>query len=304
MSNARNLANLLGTATTVQTAKIADDAITNAKLNDSGSFTVAGLTVSGTSTFQGETTATSTTAGFGAFDKILLNGTDGSSTDAGDSLLLNQTAAAGTDDGDEILFETATADVNEILNSNDTGVAGNINFTGTVKSGGQVLLLNATIGTVATYDISSTYINSAYDKYRLYYHIRPATDNVGIQIRFFVHNSIVDGGSTYSYESSSLNGNGHSNEGADKILINYDGAGNGSGEGNSGFIEFQNMNYSTFPACLTGLANNYRDGTHSLEYFSGAFIRGSKANAINGIRFYTSSGNITEGKIYLYGVVD
>ena len=104
MSNARNLANLLGTATTVQTAKIADDAITNAKLNDSGSFTVAGLTVSGTSTFQGETTATSTTAGFGAFDKILLNGTDGSSTDAGDSLLLNQTAAAGTDDGDEILF--------------------------------------------------------------------------------------------------------------------------------------------------------------------------------------------------------
>ena len=139
--------------------KFADDAITNAKLNDSGSFTVAVLTVSGTSTFQGETTATSTTAGFGAFDKILLNGTDGSSTDAGDSLLLNQTAAAGTDDGDEILFETATADVNEILNSNDTGVACNINFTGTVKSGGQVLLLNATIGTVATYDISSTYIN-------------------------------------------------------------------------------------------------------------------------------------------------
>ena len=66
MSNARNLANLLGTATTVQTAKIADDAITNAKLNDSGSFTVAGLTVSGTSTFQGTTTATSTTEGFGA----------------------------------------------------------------------------------------------------------------------------------------------------------------------------------------------------------------------------------------------
>ena len=32
MSNASNLANLLGTATTVQTAKIADDAITNAKI--------------------------------------------------------------------------------------------------------------------------------------------------------------------------------------------------------------------------------------------------------------------------------
>ena len=37
MSNARNLANLLGNATTVQTEKIADDAITNAKIiNESG----------------------------------------------------------------------------------------------------------------------------------------------------------------------------------------------------------------------------------------------------------------------------
>ena len=35
MSNARNLANLLGTATTIQTAKIADDAITNAKIINS-----------------------------------------------------------------------------------------------------------------------------------------------------------------------------------------------------------------------------------------------------------------------------
>ena len=32
MSNARNLANLLGTNTTVQTAKLADDAVTAAKL--------------------------------------------------------------------------------------------------------------------------------------------------------------------------------------------------------------------------------------------------------------------------------
>ena len=102
MSNARNLANLLGTATTVQTAKIADDAITNAKLNDSGSFTVAGLTVSGASTFQGVTTATSTTSGFGATDSVLLNATDGSATDAGDALVLNSSASGGTDDGENI----------------------------------------------------------------------------------------------------------------------------------------------------------------------------------------------------------
>ena len=35
MSNARNLANLLGTNTTIQTAKLADSAISTAKLADS-----------------------------------------------------------------------------------------------------------------------------------------------------------------------------------------------------------------------------------------------------------------------------
>ena len=119
MSNARNLANLLGTATTIQTSKIADDAITNAKLSDSDSFTVGGLTVSGATTLQGVTTATSTTTGFGVTDSLLLNGTDVSGTDAGSALLLNQTAAAGTDDGDNILFEDETADGSAVINSGE-----------------------------------------------------------------------------------------------------------------------------------------------------------------------------------------
>ena len=119
MSNARNLANLLGTGTTVPTAKIADDAITNAKLSDSDSFTVGGLTVSGATTLQGVTTATSTTTGFGVTDSLLLNRTDVSGTDAGSALLLNQTAAAGTDDGDNILFEDETADGSAVINSGE-----------------------------------------------------------------------------------------------------------------------------------------------------------------------------------------
>ena len=119
MSNARNLANLLGTGTTVPTAKIADDAITNAKLSDSDSFTVGGLTVSGATTLQGVTTATSTTTGFGVTDSLLLNGTDVSGTDAGSALLLNQTVSDGTDDGDNILFEDETADGSAVINSGE-----------------------------------------------------------------------------------------------------------------------------------------------------------------------------------------
>ena len=41
MSNARNLANLLGTNTTIQTAKLADDAVTSAKITDGAVVTAA-----------------------------------------------------------------------------------------------------------------------------------------------------------------------------------------------------------------------------------------------------------------------
>ena len=63
MSNARNLANLLGTATTIQTSKIADDAITGGKLaNDIAISTTGNIatTGSGTLTVAGNTTLSGT----------------------------------------------------------------------------------------------------------------------------------------------------------------------------------------------------------------------------------------------------
>jgi hypothetical protein len=180
----------------------------------------------------------------------------------------------------------------------------NVTFSGTTAGAGSMIkLFSGTIGNVANYDtINSTYINTSYDIYKIYYCIRPVTDNVGIQIRFFVGGSVVDASNTYSYETSSINGTGQVNEGADKILINYDGTGNGAGEGSSGFIELQNVNNTLFPTSLTGIATNYKNSTHSLHYFSGAFKRANYASAVNGLRFYTSSGNISEGKIQVYGI--
>ena len=68
MSNARNLANLLGTGSTIATAKIADDAITAAKIDDDGTgFTVGDLTV-------GNITSTGVTTGFVAPDSLVLDG--------------------------------------------------------------------------------------------------------------------------------------------------------------------------------------------------------------------------------------
>ena len=117
MSNARNLANLLGTGTTIASAKIDDDAITNAKiLNDAvtGAKIEDNPTIAGNLTIAGNATAQGTTSGFEDDDKIILNATDGSATDAGDNLVLNSTDGS-SDDGDGILFENFTNDGSAVL---------------------------------------------------------------------------------------------------------------------------------------------------------------------------------------------
>ena len=115
MSNARNLANLLGTSTTIGTSDIADDAITNAKIqNDAvtGAKIEDNPTIAGNLTIAGDTTAQGTTIGFVSFDKLLLNATDGSATDAGDNLILNGTDATSANADSSILFDDATGDPN------------------------------------------------------------------------------------------------------------------------------------------------------------------------------------------------
>ena len=65
MSNARNLANLLGNGTTIATASIADDAITAAKIDDDGTgFTFGDINVSGAVVG----------SAFTQFDKLKLDG--------------------------------------------------------------------------------------------------------------------------------------------------------------------------------------------------------------------------------------
>ena len=115
MSNARNLANLLGTGTTIASAKIADNAITNAKiLNDAvtGAKIEDNPTIAGNLTIAGDTIAQGVTTGFVSFDKLLLNATDGSATDAGDNLILNGTDATSANADSSILFDDATGDPN------------------------------------------------------------------------------------------------------------------------------------------------------------------------------------------------
>ena len=118
MSNARNLANLLGTGTTIASANIADDAITNAKILDdavTGAKIENNPTIAGNLTIAGNTTAQGTTTGFVTTDKLLLNATDGSATDDGDNLILNGTDATSANADSSILFDDGTNDGSAVL---------------------------------------------------------------------------------------------------------------------------------------------------------------------------------------------
>src|SRR5210317_763830 len=83
----------------------------------------------------------------------------------------------------------------------------NFAFTGTISgAGGMDLILSATISSpVSSYDISSTYINSTYDNYKLIAKLIPDTDTVTMRSRFFVGGT-VDEGVNYGSEIGTFDG--------------------------------------------------------------------------------------------------
>ena len=102
MSNARNLANLLGTGTTIATASIADDAITSAKLDTN--IAVDGSITAGTDIV-------------GNVASRIVMDSSASGTDVGDNILLNATDGSASDDGSNFIYEEGTDDVSVFLSS-------------------------------------------------------------------------------------------------------------------------------------------------------------------------------------------
>ena len=148
---------------TIATGDLANDAVTGAKVAD-----LDALTVSGDLTIQGTTTAQGTTVGFVSFDKLLLDGTDGSATDAGDNLILNGTDATSANADSSILFDDATGDPNFVssgasvnvlqvvhtLYDDEESIAGQAN---TIKATGLIGTITPTSATskiLITYGIS------------------------------------------------------------------------------------------------------------------------------------------------------
>ena len=102
MSNARNLANLLGTGTTIATASIADDAVTSAKLDTN--IAVDGSITAGTDIV-------------GNVSSRIVMDSSASGTDVGDNILLNATDGSASDDGSNFIYEEGTDDVSSLIHA-------------------------------------------------------------------------------------------------------------------------------------------------------------------------------------------
>jgi len=164
------------------------------------------------------------------------------------------------------------------------------------------LLLSATISSaVSEYDISSTYINSTYNDYTIFFNFKPATDNVKLYSRVFVGGAVQDG-SIYGWETSSPVHGSTNNNATTYFQYTHDSTGNATGEAVFGKINLTNVNNTSFCFNYSGLINSMSTGSSHGGYMAlGSLINTSAASVVNGFRFYFSSGNIDSGTVKVYG---
>jgi len=171
-------------------------------------------------------------------------------------------------------------------------------------AGGLVLLLNSTFSSSrATEAISSTYINSTFDEYILFFNLRQADDNQPLSLRVLVGGT-VQTGNIYAFETAGTSGSAYESSNATSAfrLTKY-GVGNDTGECVTGRLHIQNVNSTTFPFMYSGytMANN-EHGNPEGSSLTGSLTVGNVDKVVNGLSL-NSGSNLTSGTIKLYGLV-
>ena len=155
-------------------------------------------------------------------------------------------------------------------------------------------------------------LTSTYKAYKfVFVNIRPATDTATFQF-----NLSTDSGSNYNvtktttqfqsvhYESDSATALQYrddydSNQSTSDQII-ADNIGNGADESVSGFLDLYNPSSTTYVKHFISRSNKYQSDNASYDTYNAGY--GNTTSAINAVRFQFSSGNIADGKIYLYGI--
>ena len=213
-------------------------------------------------------------------------------TQLADTLISGKTALAAT-----------PADTDEFLIS-DAGTLKRIDYS-YIKSSPTHILLSTTNVTSAASEVDITSnINSTYNRYMInIINLRPATNASHLLMRFFQGGS-VDSSSAYD-STSAYNG---SDDGSGPTIDRENGAsnmkladevGSDATETLNGTIYLHDPSNTTTHTRITGFATWSRGDNANTALIGG---RIDQTAAVDGFRFYMSSGNITSCIIKLYGI--
>ena len=207
---------------------------------------------------------------------------------------------------------------NRSINRSDTASADQV-WTATsatasdfqAASGGQwEHLLTSTASSSASIAFSSTYITTTYLDYMLVFSgIKLATDDTHPRLRFS-----TDNGSSYSADGTHQNARNGVNAAGNDVnsgqtsssglfMSSSQGVGNSTGEGFSGYaIIFDPLKQSGTTDMHTRMtATVTADDTGGNPCISVTASKTTSTTAVNNIKFDALSGNITSGKVSLYG---
>ena len=195
------------------------------------------------------------------------------------------------------------ADTDEFLIS-DAGTLKRIDYS-YIKGGGSYNLLSTTTITSNTSNVDITSnIDSTYKNYLITLtNIHPSTD-ASLRMRVFHGGSIVDGSNTYLYAHTRYRSDGNSNNdagGGNYNPLSIDNVGGGAAnECFNGEIILFNPSGTTFHKAIQLAATNMDELTATNHVTASATV--VSTNAIDGVRFYLSTGSIASGVIKLYGI--
>lgn len=204
-----------------------------------------------------------------------------------------------------LVFSTSPTLVTPALGTPSSGTLTNCTGLPAAQGTSLVLLGSATASTSASLDFTSL-ISSTYDIYILTGTLRPATDGAALYFRTSSNNGVAwdSGGTDYKTSgvlttSGSTTVNGNSSTGRSEGFV---GGTTGNAATSSGcfMLTMHNVNSTSKYKIFTLQSGNHA-ASGEVSFFNVSETRQS-ASAVNAIQVFASTGNLTDGTVYLYGV--
>lgn len=204
------------------------------------------------------------------------------------------------------------ADTDELLVS-DAGTLKRVDFSHLKGGGVYELIQTQTISSaVAQVDFTSTQLTTTYVDYLIVFTgAKLAGDGASLRLRVSTNGgSSFDSSSNYVFATQGRGSDGSSrtsNGNADsKINLHTGDMGSATGRNFSGFVEcFDPLNQTSDDKFFIGTYRmvNWDSNGYLLTNFGGFSFddSGSEDTVFNGLRFLTSSGNISQGVFSIYG---